>query len=167
MKLFVNGIFDYTNLLNKLKLLYFLGDFEITGNVTIRNFLEAENIFGNSVTYNIKKLIFDGLTTNTTNIDMILQFVQPIRVSNVTTESINGQNVSTWVQSNGIRTITGEKTFEGDLHITNGETEVAQVNNIILKKLDESVLKKFGDQTIKGNIRFESIDAQRFTTNFV
>lgn len=141
----------------------FSGDYEFSGNVTIKRFLRAENIFGSDDRYSAHRLHTDGLLKNSSIIDVPIEFMQPIRTKHLQTVSINNCNTHNFVKTNidDIQMIFGKKIFRNDLHTVNGYIEAETINNINVKELDESILKPFGDQIIDGKIHFKSVVADR------
>lgn len=140
----------------------FSGDFEITGNVTIRGILRGENIYGKSKTFNIKTLFADGLSVNAVEIDNLMEFAQPINSKNWISGMVNGFDSSKFVRTTDIQIITAKKTFIGDLTITEGLCDAHTINGVQIQVLNETVLKKSGNQMVSGNITFNKITSGKY-----
>lgn len=139
-----------------------LGDYEIRGNVTVRRQLHADNIFGASETFNVRQLHAEGLATTETLIDTHIDFVQPIRADSLSTlrlGSIDATKLVRMRSDDEIQVITGTKYFLQDLHTT--AADVMLLNNVDLNVLNETTLKKSGDQELRGNIAFKKITVNR------
>lgn len=143
-----------------------IGDYSISGNLTIRNGLLARNLFGQSGRYSVEQLLLDGLRVNETNINVPIEFGQAIQVNEIVGgTSINGINVDNLIKRNvnEMQTISGRKSFTDDLYIENGFCDAFNVNGIDLKTLNETVLKRNAEnQTINGRIHFRKIIAERY-----
>lgn len=141
------------------------GDFLISGNVTIQNLLMAKNIFGRSAQYNAKQLQNDGLQITDQIIDVPLVFIQPIQVIDIGgATNLNDISVSNLIKRNVnvIQTISGRKTFVGDLYVENGICDAFEINGINLQLLNETILKKTAEnQIITGAIQFKRIIAEK------
>lgn len=142
-----------------------VGDFEFFGNVTVQNFLQAQNIFGKSTRYSAVQVLDDGLRLDESEIDVPLQFLQPIQIDNVELgtrindipiESLILRNVSEW------QTIIAPKRFTLDLSVV-GDCEVIEINGVNIQQLNNTVLKKSGEnQIISGTIQFDRITANKY-----
>lgn len=111
--------------------------------------------------YNVKDLLLDGLLLNTPVIDQIFDFVQPIKVTNLLSNSVNNVDVSKLVQTNVTQRVSGLKNFTGDLHITYGGCDAFSINDINLSVLNDNVLKRSGAQRIDGKINFNGVRVKR------
>lgn len=112
--------------------------------------------------YNVKDLLIDGLRLNTPVIEQIFDFVQPIKVTNLESNSVSNVDVSKFIRTGEeIQTVYGEKNFLGDLHITNGVCDAFTINDIDLSLLNENVLKRSGAQRIDGKINFNAVRVKR------
>lgn len=140
---------------------YYAGDYEIKGNTTIGRLIQGENIYGAGGVYNVKDLLSDGLLLNTPVIEQIFEFVQPIKVTNLLSNSVNNVDVSKFVQTGEVQNVYGLKNFTGDLHITNGVCDAFVINDIDLAVLNGTVLKRFGEQQIDGKINFNGVRVKR------
>lgn len=138
-----------------------VGDYEIGGNTTIIRIIRGENIYGGGGVYNVKDLLVDGLRLDTPVIEQIFEFIQPIKVTNLLSDSVNNVDVSKFVRSGEIQKVYGIKKFSGDLHITNGVCEAFVINDVDLSTLNETVLKRSGPQVINGKIYFNGIHVKR------
>lgn len=90
--------------------------------------------------------------------DANIEFVQPIKTDRLNTVLLNGIDVNTFVRIRGdgkIQSITGTKHFTGDLHAT--AADAITINNVQLNVLNETILKKSGEQMLQGNITFKKI----------
>lgn len=145
-----------------------VGDFEFVGNVTVQNFLQAQNIFGQSTRYSAAQVLDDGLRLDEPEIDFAgLQFVQPIQIDNIEMgtrindipiESLIVRNVSEW------QTIIAPKYFTSDLSVE-GDCEVIEVNGVNIQQLNSTVLKRTGEnQIITGSIQFARITANKYVS---
>lgn len=141
---------------------FHLGDYVIQGNTTISRTISGENFYGSGGVYNAIDLLADGLRLNTSVIEQIFEFVQPIKVTNLLSNSVNNVDVSKFIRTGEvIQTVYGEKNFTGDLHVTNGACDALTINGIDLSTLSESVLKRSGAQTIEGKINFNAVRVKR------
>lgn len=169
--IFLNGKIAYQPPLTNDELYNFhwlhTGDYEIKGNTTILRIIRGENIYGGGGKYNVRDLLTDGLRLDTPVIDQIFEFVQPIKINNLLSNSVNNVDVSKFVRTGEIQTVYGLKNFTGDLQIKNGLCDALSVNDIDLSVLNETVLKKFGAQTIDGKIHFNGIRAKRWDYVFL
>lgn len=111
--------------------------------------------------YNAKNLLIDGLRLNAPVIEQIFEFVQPITVGNLISNSVNNVDVSKLIRTGEQQRVYGVKSFTGDLHVTNGYCEALTINDIQLSMLNETVLKKSGDQRIDGKINFNAVHVKR------
>lgn len=129
------------------------------GNVTIRNYLQGHNLYGKSKTFNAIELLTYGLQLNESEIDVSIEFQQPIKIDNLITSKINNINCKNVVKTNidDIQIVTGKKYFQNDLFISNGYCDANEINDINLKQLNETILKKIGYQEINGKIHFDKI----------
>lgn len=107
-------------------------------------------------------MLADGLRLDTPVIEQIFDFVQPIKVTNLRTNSINNVDASKFVRTGEIQTVYGNKNFVGDLHVTNGVCEAFIINDVDLSVLNNTVLKRSGAQTIDGKINFNSVRVKRY-----
>lgn len=140
------------------------GDYEINGDVRIKRFLKAFNIYGESGTYNIKDLFNFGLKKESIESDLVFQFNQPIQTINLESTFINNINITDLVTSNGnVQIITGCKTFTGSLKIKDGFCEILNLNGVNIQHLNETIFKKSGNQEISGKIHFKKIVATKTT----
>lgn len=141
--------------------IYLEGDFEISGDVNIIELLNATNIYGASRTYNYADLYRHGLPLNAASIDQNFTFKQPLMIQNVFTKTVNGMNASEFIPTNTgkVQHITGKKTFTGDVTLRAGRVDAAVINKVDLKELNQTVLKRTGNQVIEGNIHFKEIVA--------
>lgn len=138
------------------------GDYEINGDVRIKRFLKALNIYGQSGTYNINDLLNFGLKKESTESDLLFQFNQPIQSNNLQSQFINNINITDLATSNGnVQEITGRKTFTGSLKIVDGFCEILNLNGFNIRQLNETIFKKSGDQIISGKIHFKKIVASK------
>lgn len=167
----LQGKINISSPLNKIKPIVtvdedieLVGDFEFVGNVTVQNLLQAQNIFGQSTRYSACQVLDDGLRLDEPVIDVPLQFVQPIQIDNVELgtrindipiESLILRNVSEW------QTITAPKRFTSDLSVV-GDCEVIEVNGVNIQQLNNTVLKRSGEnQIVTGTIQFAHITANK------
>lgn len=110
----------------------------------------------------MKDLLVDGLRLDTPVIEQIFDFVQPIKVGNLVSKSVNNVDVTKLVRTGEeAQTVYGEKKFLSDLHVTNGYCDALTINDIDLSVLNDTVLKRTGAQTIDGKITFNSIRVNR------
>ncbi|XP_039440737.1 uncharacterized protein LOC120421572 [Culex pipiens pallens] len=140
---------------------YLEGDFEITGDVTIERLLNTSNIFGASRTYNFVNLYEHGLPLNAVGSYQNFTFTKPLIVENAFTTDLNGLNPNDFIPINSdrVQQITGKKTFRGDLKIRGGHVDAAMINQVDLRVLNETVLKRTGDQVVEGTIHFKEVVA--------
>lgn len=142
-----------------------VGDFEFVGNVTVQNFLQAQNMFGQSTRYSVAQVFDDGLRLDEPEIDIPgLQFVQPIQIDNVEMGTrINGIPLESLIVPNDEwQTIIAPKHFTSDLSVE-GDCEVIEVNGVNIQQLNNTVLKRTGEnQIITGSIQFARITANRY-----
>lgn len=141
------------------------GDFIFYGNVTVQNLLQANNIYGKSLQYNVAQLLADGLRLDEPVIDMEMEFNQPIHVDNVeASTSIDGIPIASFIRTDtkDVQIITGRKTFTSDLSIEGGNCDANEINGINLPFLNRTILKKTGKhQIVTGRIQFNRIVADR------
>lgn len=138
------------------------GDYEINGDVRIKRFLRAQNMYGESGTYNINNLFKFGLKKESTESDLVFHFTQPIQSNNLQAPFINNINITDLVTSNGdVQEITGYKIFTGNLTINDGFCDILNLNGINIRQLNETILKKTGNQIISGKIHFNKIVAPK------
>lgn len=138
------------------------GDYEINGDVLIKRFLKATNIYGESGTYNINDLFNFGLKKESIESDLVFQFNQPIQSFNLQSPFINNINITDLVTSNGnVQKITGSKIFTGNLKISDGFCDILNLNGINIRHLNETILKKSGNQIISGKIHLKKIVASK------
>ncbi len=123
--------------------------------------IRAENFYGKSGVHNANNLLADGLRLDAPVIEQIFEFVQPIKVTNLRSQSINNVDVSKFVRTGDVQTVYGPKNFTGDLHVMNGLCEAFAINDIDLSLLNDTVLKRSGAQRIDGKINFNSIRVKR------
>lgn len=140
------------------------GDFQFLGNVTIQNFLQAQNMYGRSLRNSAMQVLEDGLRLDEPVVDMDLVFTQPIRVEEIRPQSrINGVPLESLIQrgSSEVHFITAPKTFIGDLFVVGG-LDAAEINGVNLQVLNNTMLKRSGkNQVISGNIQFSKITAKK------
>lgn len=138
-----------------------IGDYSISGNLTILENLMAKNVFGQSGRYSVEQVLMDGLRVNETNIDIPIVFGQPIKARNIVSGTkLNGLNINHLVRRNvdTMQVIRGQKNFLSDLHILDGIGEALVINDIELDNLDKNTLKtSMPNQTIIGTIHFRNI----------
>lgn len=142
-----------------------VGDFEFVGNVTVENVLQVQNIFGQSTRYSVVQVMEDGLRLDEPEIDIQLEFLQPIQIDNVEPgtrindipiESLILRNVSEW------QTIIAPKTFTSDLSV-DGDCQVIEINGVNIQQLNNTVLKRSGEnQIVTGTIQFDRITANKY-----
>lgn len=141
------------------------GDFSIGGNVTIRNKLIARNLFGRSGRFSVDQLLNDGLRVNEVNVNVPIEFTQPIRVENVGQGTqINRVSIDSLIKRNvsEIQEIRATKVFETDLYIENGFVEAYTVDGVDLANLNATILKKnAANQILNGTIHFRKITAEK------
>lgn len=140
------------------------GDFQFLGNVTIQNFLQAQNLYGRSLRNSALQVLEDGLRLDEPVADLDLIFTQPIRVEEILPQSrINGVPLESLIQrgTNDVQFIIAPKTFIGDLFV-DGEMDAAEINGVNLQVLNNTMLKRSGKkQVISGNIQFSKITAKK------
>ncbi|XP_055589316.1 uncharacterized protein LOC129741603 isoform X2 [Uranotaenia lowii] len=141
--------------------IYLEGDFEITGDVTIRRLLNTSNVYGASRTYNYKDLYHHGLPLNAVSSQQNFTFKQPIIVQHAFGNNFNDYNPSDFIPSNSgkLQRITGRKIFTGDLTIRGNRVDAAVINQVNLKQLNSTILKRTGNQIIEGTIHFKELIA--------
>lgn len=138
------------------------GDYEITGNVTIRGQLHGKNLFGRTGTFNVLQLHAEGLKKSESVIDANIEFIQPIKADHLKVlGTVNSVDVKSFVCSDESQILKGVKTFVSDLHITDGFCDAVTINGIELEALNNSVLKRSGDQEIRGKIHFKQISVNK------
>lgn len=123
--------------------------------------IRGENFYGSGGVYNVNDLLNDGMMLNTPVIEQIFEFVQPIKVTNLVSNSVNRVDVRKFVRTGEKQTIYGEKNFVGDLHVTNGVCDAFIINDIDLVVLNDTVLKRSGAQVINGKINFNAVRVKR------
>lgn len=159
------------SLVNKIKPIVTIDDdlvvennVQFMGNVTV-GFLSVPNIYGRSIRYNVLQLLSDGLRLDDPDIDIAMQFTQPIeidntlpgtRINNVPVDSLIRRNVS------GVQKITARKTFLSDLIVEGDFCETKVLNGVDLEILNNTMLKRTGkNQVVTGSIQFRSIIANK------
>ncbi|XP_058458977.1 uncharacterized protein LOC131435292 [Malaya genurostris] len=142
------------------------GDFEISGDVTVE-VLNASNIYGSSRTYNFVDLYSHGVPLNAASSNQNFTFKQPLIANKVFATSLNGVDPSDfiYIKANKTQVITGRKIFTGNVTLREGRAEAAVINNVDLKYLNETILKRTGDQVIKGSIHFKKLIVSRVGSN--
>lgn len=145
---------------------YLEGDYEISGDVTIRRLLNTSNIYGSSQTLNFYDLYRHGLPLSAAAADQNFVFKEPLVVQHVFTNNLNDVNPSDFIPipSNKLQRITGRKIFNGDLTIRGDRVDAAVINDIDLKQLNQTILKKTGDQIVEGSIHFKELIASTVAT---
>lgn len=147
-----------------------VGDFQFFGNVTIMNYMQAQNLFGKSLHYSAAQVQADGLRLDETNINMDLEFTQPIRVEEIHPNSrINGVSINSLVRrgTDNVQLITASKTFLTDLFI-DGELDAAEINGVNLQVLNNTMLKRSAKKhVISGNIQFDKITANKYVYDYL
>lgn len=144
------------------------GDYVLAGNATIRRALRARDVLGANGTWSVQRLLADGLRLDAGQVDNRVDFVQPIRVDQLSVDRVNGGDVRQWVRSGSggggaIQEITAAKHFAGDLRIAAGFCDALLVNGVPLPELNATVLKRTGDQTVAGAIRLQRLQVQKYS----
>lgn len=138
------------------------GSVSFLGNVTIKNVLRAENIYGKSLRYNVGQLLADGLRVDEI-VDIPMEFVQPIHADNILAPTrINGVPIESLIRCNvtELQTVYAPKTFTSDLTIEGGFADAYEINDIDLQLLNNTMLKRSAkNQIITGTIQFNRIIA--------
>ncbi|XP_058829286.1 uncharacterized protein LOC131688788 [Topomyia yanbarensis] len=142
------------------------GAFEISGDVTVE-LLNATNIYGASRTYNFVDLYAHGLPLNAASSNQKFTFKQPLVAKKVFARSLNGVDPSDFIsiKSDKVQKITGRKIFPGNLTLLEGRLDAAIINNVDLIHLNNTILKRTGDQVIEGNIHFKEIIVSSVVAN--
>ncbi|XP_055854741.1 uncharacterized protein LOC129918300 [Episyrphus balteatus] len=143
-----------------------VGDYTITGDVTITNLLSAQNIFGSSGDFSIKKALDEGLRSSGRLNGLKLNFQQPIEANNSIVSFINGFDLQQLVPTglDEVQIIEGHKIFKGDIQISDGFAEVKVLNGIEVDDFEKRVLTKDGLQNITGNLKFKKLTAKSITS---
>lgn len=140
------------------------GDVLISGNVTVKISLESNNLFGQSVRYSLAQVQGDGLRTDEANIDVPLEFSQPIQVNDIRSPTrLNGISLESFVKRNTsqIQRISAPKTIISDLRIENGFCEANEINGINVQLLNNTMLKRSAEnQTVTGTLQIRRIVAE-------
>lgn len=91
-----------------------------------------------------------------------MSFFQHINVDDVFARRINNIDARLLVVNGAKQTqvVEGWKKFKGDLEIT-GNTEVLKINSIDMNEMERNVMKRNGDQFIKGKhyVKFVAADS--------
>ncbi|KXJ80288.1 hypothetical protein RP20_CCG025735 [Aedes albopictus] len=140
---------------------YLEGDFEITGDVMIRHLLNTTNIYGASKTFNFYDLYHHGLPLSAAFANQNFVFKQPLVAHHAFANNLNDVNPRDFIPfpSSKLQRITGRKIFNGDLTIRGDRVDATKINGIDLKQLNQTVLKKTGDQVVEGTIHFKELIA--------
>lgn len=108
--------------------------------------------------FNVQQLHEEGLPKSASVIDAHIEFAQPIKTESLIVKgTVNSMNVSSFVCDADIHTLTGMKTFAGDLHVKEGFCDALTINGIQMEILNNTVLKRSGDQEVYGKIHFKQI----------
>ncbi|GAB0097439.1 hypothetical protein DMENIID0001_130760 [Sergentomyia squamirostris] len=143
------------------------GDYYITGPVTVKRHLRIGDLVTANNSLSLKNLYTNGLSQDTIEIYQNINFLQPLRVFDFYTKSLNGINPETLVKTNTeeIQTIQTKKVFKSGLEIHEGFCDAAIVQGINLTELDQDIVHKNGDETIEGDIQFRKISANRIQSD--
>lgn len=133
------------------KMLEFDGDYIVTGDIFVEQFLVTDDIVTSDSLYSLRKLETDGLALTDKEIPVHLDFVQQLNLDEIFVDKINGIDADNLVINgyNQTQIIQGGKLFNGDVYIT-GETNAFKINDVNVSELDSNVMKSNGDQTIEG-----------------
>lgn len=147
------------------------GDVIITGNITVKLSFDSSNVFGRNMQNSLDLLQTDGLRTDETNIDLPLDFEQPIHTNDVRSTRLNDISLDSFIPRNvsDIQKITGRKVFISNLDIEDGFCEINEVNGVNIPKLNETMLKQHfaGEQIVTGTIRVKRITAQNINRDSI
>ncbi|XP_063696003.1 uncharacterized protein LOC134827336 [Culicoides brevitarsis] len=141
------------------------GDYEINGDVLIKNFMQSSDIIGRSGEFSANRLFRHGLTLDTTHSDKYFVFTQPIRIDDVYTKPSETFNPDDFVKtgSDEIQYVTGYKSFANDIVVKDGFCEANEINRVNLDELEKNVLKKTGDQVISGHFHLSKLTTPTIT----
>lgn len=108
--------------------------------------------------FNVKQLHEEGLQKNASVINAYIEFAQPIKTDSLIIKgTVNSVNVSSFVCDADVHSLSGVKTFAGDLHVKDGFCDAFNINGIEMEMLNKTVLKRSGDQEVHGKIHFKQI----------
>lgn len=108
--------------------------------------------------FNVKQLHEEGLPKNASVIDAHIEFAQPIKTESLIVKgTVNSVNARSFVCDSDDHSLSGIKTFAGDLHVKEGFCDAKTINGIQMEILNNTVLKRGGDQEVHGKIHFKQI----------
>ncbi|XP_074037516.1 closca [Leptinotarsa decemlineata] len=143
-------------------------DVRITGDVIVEEVIILGDIVTADGKNSLLRLQKSGFKLNETVIPMRMRFSQHINVHELSADKINNIDPATWVVNGAkqIQIIPGWKQFVGDLEIT-GDTRVLRINDIDMTELETNVLKKEGDQVIRGKhyVKFVAVEKRLISRN--
>lgn len=142
------------------------GDYVVTGDVVVRSGIVGEDFFGESQAISLDSILTNGLKV-TDDVDIAINFSQPLRVERLNALTLNEFNISDFVLMNSskIQVISGHKSFLGDLNVANGLFEANNLNGEDLKDFRAKILRKTGNQDIKGNFTFKEVITKRLNSS--
>lgn len=146
------------------------GDFVIKGPVTIQRFLNvSEDVVSSNAELGLRKLGAFGLNLNTskaTSNRLIFKDVLQVK-GNLIAQSINNIPIDFFVKldSDVKQIVGGKKTFTKNLRVK-GSLDVGVVNDVDLKRLDETTLKRSSKsiQFIEGNVQMANLQVDQVST---
>lgn len=146
------------------------GDFVIKGPVTIQRFLNvSEDVLSSNAELGLRKLGAFGLNLNTskaTSNRMIFKDVLQVK-GDLIAQSINNIPIDLFVKldSDVKQIVGGKKTFTKNLRVK-GSLDVGVVNDVDLKRLDETTLKRSSKsiQFIEGNVQMANLQVDQVST---
>lgn len=143
----------------------FVGDtVSFLGNVTIRNILVADNMFGASIRFSAAQVLDDGLRFDD-SVELPMEFIQPFQIDDLQASSrINDISIESLIRRNVTeqQTIFAPKIFTTDLSVEDGNCDANEINGVNLQILNNTMMKRDGkNQIVTGRIKFDKIRAGR------
>ncbi|XP_059612245.1 uncharacterized protein LOC132258787 [Phlebotomus argentipes] len=137
------------------------GDYFITGPVTVKRVLKIGDLLSGENSLSLRRLFVDGLRKDAQEIHQDINFQQPLKVSHLDSESINGIDPENLVRMNTEESqkIVGKKFFRGNLMVNEGFCDAGIIQGVNLTELNQTVLHRSGDEMIEGDIQFRKITA--------
>ncbi|XP_012155603.1 uncharacterized protein LOC101460460 isoform X2 [Ceratitis capitata] len=136
------------------------GDYTIKGDAIISDLLTVDDLIDENSRMSTKHSLMNGLDITQPLENVNIRFEQPVEANNTQLTFINAVDMQQLVKTNfkGLQVIEGEKHFKQTLTIHRGFTEVKYLNGVDVEKLNERLLLKSVNQSIKVPMHFGHIE---------
>lgn len=134
--------------------------------VVVEKFLQTKDVVNSEGTVSIERVHHEGVRIHDETVPIHLHLLQQLKVGNVNANKVNGRDTKAFVVTgtNDVQVISGAKFIPGDL-VVEGSTETFNINDINLKVLETTTMKREGNQVLSGKFVIQNLTARRINTS--